>query len=97
MAGKCVPETANLESDQSLSTELANMTPLAVLRWGWLLHRLMSANTRKYFVESGESRRFPTESGGSTSKLLEQILTDFLFGIFLELQQLIRALVEGLP
>jgi len=39
---------------------------------------------------------FPKKSGGSTSKLLEQILTFFPFGIFLELQQLFGAL-EGLP
>ena len=42
------------------------------------------------------SRHFPTESGGSTSKLLEELNTFFPFGIFLELQQLFGAL-EGLP
>ena len=41
-------------------------------------------------------RVFPTESVGSTSKLLEQLNTFFPFGIFLELQQLFGAL-EGLP
>ena len=51
LAGKCAPETANLESDQSLPTELAKHNPLSRPKrsGGWSLHRLISANSRKYF------------------------------------------------
>ena len=42
------------------------------------------------------SEHFPKKSGGSTSKLLEEIPTFSPFGSFLELQQLFGAL-EGVP